>query len=141
MPISPQSGDTFDHGAATQHEITRKIAHDLSNSLEIIMQSSFLLGTLDLGENGKAWHKLLEEEGAAPKEFRKSFIQYKSLKKFLKYRRLNTGLVGGKDAMEAEKAFLRLLHTQLKEVDRWATFGQYYFAPGNACLLQASGGM
>ena len=40
---------------------TRRLAHDLSNALEIIMQSSFLLGTLDLGENGKAWHKLLDD--------------------------------------------------------------------------------
>jgi hypothetical protein len=46
---------------ASRNATSRKIAHDLSNSLEIIMQSSFLLGTLDLGENGKAWHKLLED--------------------------------------------------------------------------------
>jgi hypothetical protein len=45
----------------TRSNDVRKLAHDLSNSLEIIMQSSFLLGTLDLGENGKAWHKLLED--------------------------------------------------------------------------------
>jgi hypothetical protein len=38
----------------------RQLAHDLSNALEIIMQSSFLLGTLDLGENGRQWHGLLE---------------------------------------------------------------------------------
>jgi hypothetical protein len=38
----------------------RELAHDLSNALEIIMQSSFLLGTLDLGENGKQWHQLLD---------------------------------------------------------------------------------
>ncbi len=38
----------------------RGLAHDLSNALEIIMQTSFLLGTLDLGENGKEWHKLLD---------------------------------------------------------------------------------
>jgi hypothetical protein len=36
------------------------LAHDLSNALEIIMQTSFLLGTLDLGENGKQWHKMLD---------------------------------------------------------------------------------
>jgi hypothetical protein len=40
---------------------TRELAHDLSNALEIIMQTSFLLGTLDLGENGKSWHKLLDD--------------------------------------------------------------------------------
>ena len=41
------------------HKSIRELAHDLSNALEIIMQSSFLLGTLDLGENGKQWHELL----------------------------------------------------------------------------------
>jgi len=39
----------------------RELAHDLSNALEIVMQTSFLLGTLDLGENGKAWHKMLDD--------------------------------------------------------------------------------
>lgn len=39
----------------------RELAHDLSNALEIIMQSSFLLGSLDLSENGRTWHKLLDE--------------------------------------------------------------------------------
>jgi hypothetical protein len=38
----------------------RELAHDLSNALEIIMQSSFLLGTLDLGRNGRQWHQLLD---------------------------------------------------------------------------------
>jgi hypothetical protein len=48
-PIAPDPGKTV-----------RELAHDLSNALEIIMQSSFLLGTLDLGENGKQWHRLLD---------------------------------------------------------------------------------
>ncbi len=61
MAASPQSSDTLEQTPVSQREATRKIAHDLSNSLEIIMQSSFLLGTLDLGVNGKAWHKLLED--------------------------------------------------------------------------------
>lgn len=62
--------------------------------------------------------KLLEEEGAAPKEYRQSFIKYKTLKKLLKHRRLLTLQAGCKEGVEAEKAFLRLLRTQLKEVDR-----------------------
>lgn len=61
MVISPQFGKTLEQAPVSPREATRKIAHDLSNSLEIIMQSSFLLGTLELGENGKAWHKLLED--------------------------------------------------------------------------------
>ena len=72
-------------------------------------------------------HKLLEEQGAAPKEFRKSFIKYKSLKKHLKYRQLSALVIDGTEGVgtegvEAEKAFLRLLHTQLKEVDRSAAY-------------------
>jgi hypothetical protein len=47
-------------GNPEQRKTIRELAHDLSNALEIIMQSSFLLGTLDLGENGKQWHKLLD---------------------------------------------------------------------------------
>jgi hypothetical protein len=43
------------------HSVTRQLAHDLNNALEIIMQTSFLLGTLDLGENGKAWQKMLDD--------------------------------------------------------------------------------
>ncbi len=39
----------------------RTLAHDLSNALEVVMQTSFLLGTLDLGENGKQWHQLLDD--------------------------------------------------------------------------------
>ena len=39
----------------------RELSHDLSNALEIIVQTTFLLGTLDLGENGKAWHKMLDD--------------------------------------------------------------------------------
>jgi len=43
------------------------------------------------------------------------------LKKYLKYRLLNdevNGGAAGKESMEIEKYFLRLLYTQLKEVDR-----------------------
>ena len=49
-PASPASSNTM-----------RELAHDLGNALEIIMQTSFLLGTLDLGENGKVWHKMLDD--------------------------------------------------------------------------------
>jgi hypothetical protein len=38
-----------------------RLAHDLSNALEIIIQTSFLLGTIELGDQGKAWHKMLDE--------------------------------------------------------------------------------
>ena len=38
----------------------RKLAHDLSNALEIIVQTSFLLGTTELKEPGAEWLRLLD---------------------------------------------------------------------------------
>ncbi|HEY0794786.1 MAG TPA: hypothetical protein VGD64_03290 [Acidisarcina sp.] len=38
----------------------RRLAHDLSNSLEIIIQTSYLVGTLDLGADGKRWVEMLD---------------------------------------------------------------------------------
>jgi hypothetical protein len=52
--------DTSPNDAPPPAKTIRELAHDLSNALEIIMQSSFLLGTLDLGENGRQWHQLLD---------------------------------------------------------------------------------
>ena len=43
-----------------QSQQIRRLAHDLSNALEIIVQTSFLLNTLDLDANGKQWLGLLE---------------------------------------------------------------------------------
>jgi signal transduction histidine kinase len=39
----------------------RTLAHDLSNSLETIMQASYLLGQLELDPQGKKWVALIEE--------------------------------------------------------------------------------
>jgi hypothetical protein len=60
MTIS-STQDNNPHNDTTQPKTVRELAHDLSNALEIIMQSSFLLGTLDLGENGRQWHQLLDD--------------------------------------------------------------------------------
>lgn len=38
----------------------RRLAHDLSNSLEIIIQTTYLVGTLDLDPNGKRWLEMLD---------------------------------------------------------------------------------
>ena len=38
----------------------RKMAHDLSNALEIIVQTSFLLGTVELKEPGSDWLRMLD---------------------------------------------------------------------------------
>jgi hypothetical protein len=39
----------------------RTLAHDLSNSLETIMQASYLLGQLEMEAPGKKWVQLIEE--------------------------------------------------------------------------------
>jgi hypothetical protein len=38
----------------------RRLAHDLSNALEIIVQTSFLLSTADLKEPASAWLGMLD---------------------------------------------------------------------------------
>jgi hypothetical protein len=38
----------------------RKLAHDLSNALEIIVQTTYLLGTVELKEPGNEWLRMLD---------------------------------------------------------------------------------
>jgi hypothetical protein len=44
-----------------QAEAIRTFSHDLSNALEIIIQTSYLLGMLELDENGQQWRKMLDQ--------------------------------------------------------------------------------
>jgi hypothetical protein len=39
----------------------RELAHDLSNSIETIMQASYLLAQLEIEPQGKKWVELIEE--------------------------------------------------------------------------------
>jgi hypothetical protein len=52
LPITPAE--------ASVKEI-RRLLHDMNNALEIILQTSYLLGTLELGEDGREWHRMLEQ--------------------------------------------------------------------------------
>lgn len=38
----------------------RKLAHELSNALEVIVQTSYLLGTLEMKEPGSDWVRMLD---------------------------------------------------------------------------------
>ena len=38
----------------------RSLAHDLSNSIETILQASYLLGQMKLEPNGKKWVRLID---------------------------------------------------------------------------------
>ncbi len=39
----------------------RKLSHDLSNALEIIVQTSYLLGTVELKDPATEWLRMLED--------------------------------------------------------------------------------
>jgi hypothetical protein len=38
----------------------RRLSHDLSNALEIVLQTSYLLGTVELDENAQKWRNMLD---------------------------------------------------------------------------------
>jgi signal transduction histidine kinase len=38
----------------------RQLSHDLSNALEVILQTSYLLGTIELDENARQWRQMLD---------------------------------------------------------------------------------
>jgi signal transduction histidine kinase len=39
----------------------RALAHDLSNSIETILQASYLLAQMDLDENARKWNSLIDK--------------------------------------------------------------------------------
>jgi signal transduction histidine kinase len=39
----------------------RALAHDLSNSIETILQASYLLGQMQLDDNARKWNELIEK--------------------------------------------------------------------------------
>jgi hypothetical protein len=38
----------------------RRLSHELSNALEIVLQTSYLLGTVPLDENARKWRTMLD---------------------------------------------------------------------------------
>jgi len=47
--------------APEQAKEIRRLAHDLSNALEVVIQTSYLLGTATLDENAQRWHEMLDK--------------------------------------------------------------------------------
>lgn len=41
----------------------RALAHDLSNSIETILQASYLLAQMNLDENARKWSELIDKAG------------------------------------------------------------------------------
>jgi hypothetical protein len=46
--------------APEQAQEIRRLTHDLSNALEVIVQTSFLLGTVPLDESARQWQAMLD---------------------------------------------------------------------------------
>jgi hypothetical protein len=56
-PHLPPSGEMIPEDLAVE---VRRLAHDLSNALEIIVQTSYLLGTVELKEPASDWLRMLD---------------------------------------------------------------------------------
>jgi hypothetical protein len=54
----------------------RRLAHDLSNALEIVLQTSFLLGTVPLDEDSKKWRTMLDNGVRQAAEINKTLREY-----------------------------------------------------------------
>jgi hypothetical protein len=57
LPTDPGSSDMMPEDLALE---VRKLAHDLSNALEIIVQTSYLLSTVELKEPATDWLRMLD---------------------------------------------------------------------------------
>jgi hypothetical protein len=57
-PILPREAESLI--PIDQAREIRRLSHDLSNALEIIIQTSYLLSTLELDKDGKDWLALLD---------------------------------------------------------------------------------
>jgi hypothetical protein len=57
MPQAPDDGGKIPEELAVE---MRTLAHDLSNALEIIVQTSYLLGTVELKEPASEWLRMLD---------------------------------------------------------------------------------
>ena len=66
---SPEALPSKEESAKASHELSsaeafvrlRSLAHDLSNSIETIMQASYLLGQAKLDETSRKWFNLVEQ--------------------------------------------------------------------------------
>ncbi|MBS1822431.1 MAG: hypothetical protein JST61_10730 [Acidobacteria bacterium] len=57
-PIDALSAETIPADVAIE---VRKLVHELSNSLEVIVQTGYLLGTLGLKEPASDWLRMMDD--------------------------------------------------------------------------------
>jgi hypothetical protein len=58
-----QSAESSATQTLTEHDAKemRRLLHDMNNALEIILQATYLMGTVELDETGRQWLQLLEK--------------------------------------------------------------------------------
>jgi hypothetical protein len=61
---------------AEQAKEIRRLSHDLSNALEIIVQANYLLGAVSHDESAKQWAQLLENGVLQAAEINRSLRDY-----------------------------------------------------------------
>jgi hypothetical protein len=54
----------------------RRLSHDLSNALEVVLQTSFLLGMAPLDEDGKKWRTMLDNGVQQAAEINRKLREY-----------------------------------------------------------------
>jgi len=54
----------------------RRLSHDLSNALEIVLQTSFLLGTVPLDDDAKKWRTMLDNGVQQAAEINRQLREY-----------------------------------------------------------------
>jgi hypothetical protein len=54
----------------------RRLSHDLSNALEVVLQTSFLLGTVPMDEDAKKWRQMLDNGVQQATEINKKLREY-----------------------------------------------------------------
>lgn len=54
----------------------RRLAHDLSNALEIVVQANYLLGTALLDDSAKQWATLLDQGVRQATEINRTLREY-----------------------------------------------------------------
>jgi hypothetical protein len=60
----------------SQAKEIRRLSHDLSNALEIVLQTSFLLGTVPLDEDAKKWRTMLDDGVQQAAEINRQLREY-----------------------------------------------------------------
>ncbi len=54
----------------------RRLSHDLSNALEIVLQTSYLLGTVPMDEDASKWRAMLDNGVQQAAEINRSLRDY-----------------------------------------------------------------